>query len=63
MNKKRENKFPENKKMTKKRLQQLDDDNIPVVKNLESIEEWENRNGRGFWGSDANGYIYDSKNK
>lgn len=28
-----------------------------------SISEWENKNGRGFWGSDANGYIYSEDNQ
>ena len=24
-----------------------------------TISSWEDANGRGFWGSSANGYIYD----
>jgi len=28
-----------------------------------SISRWEEVNGRGFWGSSANGYIYDKDNK
>lgn len=28
-----------------------------------SIESWEKSHGHGFWGSSANGYIYDKDNK
>ena len=28
-----------------------------------SIESWENSHGHGFWGSSANGYIYDKDNR
>lgn len=30
-----------------------------ALEGCSSISDWENRNGRGFWGSSANGYIYD----
>ena len=26
-----------------------------------SISDWENKHGRGFWGSAANGYVYDDQ--
>jgi hypothetical protein len=28
-----------------------------------SIESWERSHGHGFWGSSANGYIYDKDNR
>jgi len=28
-----------------------------------SISSWEEANGRGFWGSSANGYVYDDDQK
>jgi len=47
--------------MTEKRFKELDDNNIPVVKNHESVKEWEIKNGRGFWGNSTTGYIYDDQ--
>ena len=47
------------RKLTKKQLEQLDDDNIPVVKNTESVEEYERRTGHGFWGNSTTGYVKD----
>jgi len=43
-----------------KQHQMLDDDDIPTVKDNESIEEWEVKNGRGFWGNDTTGHIYNN---
>jgi predicted house-cleaning noncanonical NTP pyrophosphatase (MazG superfamily) len=54
------------KEKTKKqrKLDMLDDDNdIPVVRNSESISSYENRTGHGFWGNPSTGYIYDKDNK
>ena len=28
-----------------------------------SIESWERSHGHGFWGSSANGYVYDKDNR
>ena len=47
------------RKFTKKQLRQLDDDDIPVVKNSESIEDYERRTGHGFWGNSTSGYVED----
>lgn len=49
--------------MDKKRLDALDDDDIPVVENPESIKEWEEKNGRGFWGNATTGHVNDADNK
>ena len=51
------------KTLTKAQLDALDDDNIPTVENSETIEEFEKRTGRGFWGSNAHGYVGDDNNK
>jgi hypothetical protein len=40
----------------------LDEDGIPTVA-TESISEYEQRTGRGFWGNATTGYIYDKDNK
>jgi hypothetical protein len=46
------------------RLAMLNDDNdIPVVRNSESISSYENRTGRGFWGNPSSGYVYDKDNR
>lgn len=47
----------------KKRLKVLDDDDIPVVRNSESISAYENRTGHGFWGNPSSGYVYDRDNR
>ena len=49
------------KPMSKKRLATLDDDDIPVVKNNESVGEWEKKHGKGFWGNAKTGYNKDNK--
>ncbi len=46
-------------KKEKLRLEELDDHDIPTVENSESIEDWERKHSRGFWGNAATGYIYD----
>jgi len=47
-------------------LAELDDEDIPTTNNDNrgaldgySVGEWEKRNGRGFWGNESRGYIYD----
>jgi hypothetical protein len=46
------------------RLAMLDDDNdIPVVRDSESISAYENRTGHGFWGNPSSGYVYDKDNR
>lgn len=59
MNKEEKKKLAEEKRW----LKEMDDDDIPVVNNHESIEEWEEKNGRGFWGNNTTGYIKDYRNK
>jgi len=39
------------------------DDDVPVVEGYESISQWEQKNGRGFWGNMTNGYISDEDNR
>jgi hypothetical protein len=58
-------KTEEKKKLAEERrwLKAMDDDDIPVVKNSESTQEWETKNGRGFWGNNTTGYIYDKDNR
>jgi len=49
-------------KLTKDHVQYLvdsEDEDIPIVKNHETVKEWERKNNRGFWGCKAKGYIYD----
>jgi len=41
----------------------LDDEDSDAMGGCSSVEDWENRNGRGFWGSSANGYVSDKNNK
>jgi hypothetical protein len=51
-------------KKRRKRLRALDDDNdIPVVRDSESISSYENRTGRGFWGNPSSGYVFDKDNR
>jgi nitrite reductase/ring-hydroxylating ferredoxin subunit len=51
-------------KKDKKRLKVLNDDNdIPVVRDSESISAYENRTGHGFWGNPSSGYVYDEDDK
>ena len=61
------NKYVKRKKVKVKkqsRVAMLDDDNdIPVVRNSESISSYENRTGRGFWGNPSSGYVYDKDNR
>ena len=46
------------------RVAMLDDDNdIPVVRDSESISAYENRTGHGFWGNPSSGYVYDEDDK
>jgi len=46
------------------RVAMLDDDNdIPVVRDSESISSYENRTGHGFWGNPSSGYVYDRDNR
>ena len=48
------------KKLEKEKLrfEELDDHDIPTVENTESIEDWEKKHGRGFWGNATTGYVY-----
>lgn len=50
------------KPMSRKRLKELDDDDIPVVRE-KSIEELEKELGHGFWGNATTGYVNDKDNK
>lgn len=39
-----------------------DDDDLNMgdaLDNCGSVSNWENKNGRGFWGNPTSGYIYD----
>lgn len=51
-------------KRKSKHIQHLvdtEDEDIPVVKNHETVKDWERKNGRGFWGNATTGYYYDEK--
>jgi len=66
LTKAKENALNVKKVKTKKqsKIAMLDDDNdIPVVRNSESISSYENRTGRGFWGNPSSGYVYDKDNR
>jgi len=41
----------------------IDDENDIPVSNSQSITEWEEEHGRGFWGNETTGYIYDKDNQ
>lgn len=45
-----------------KKLRALEED-VPCVNFFQTIEEWEMEHGRGFWGNEKTGYIYDKDNK
>jgi hypothetical protein len=60
-----------NKKSKLKKIKQPEnvdilkiEDEFPFVSATDrlSISEWEIRNGRGFWGNETTGYIYDKNN-
>jgi hypothetical protein len=43
-------------------MEMMEDDDIPTTSS-ESIEEYEQRTGRGFWGNNTTGYINDKRNR
>ena len=46
-----------------RRFKELDDDNIPVVRGGESIQEFEEKAGHGFYGNQSTGYIHEKDAK
>jgi hypothetical protein len=50
-------------KISKKRLAELDDDDVPTTRPSKSIQEIEEEQGHGFWGNSTTGYIYDKDTK